>query len=92
MPIGKVNQDTETLEMALIGFEQKKVEIEGKILHIKTLLAGGSVSSLQKSAAPKNAAPVRKRRPLSKAARNRIALAQKKRWAEHNKNKLAAAQ
>jgi hypothetical protein len=82
MPRGKAKQDTETLEMALIGFEQKKVEIDEKIRHIKSLLSGSSVPS------PK--IPVRKRRPLSAAARKRIAQAQKKRWAAHRKNQSAA--
>jgi hypothetical protein len=93
MPRGKANQDTETLEMALVGFEQKKVEIEEKIRQIKSLLGGSPVSSPKKAAAPKAKvaeAPARKKRTLSAAARKRIALAQKKRWAEHRKNQPAA--
>jgi hypothetical protein len=92
MPRGKANQDTETLEMALIGFEQKKVEIDEKIDQIKSLLAGSPVSTPRKSAASKQdvEAPARKKRTLSPAARKRIALAQKKRWAEHRKNQAAA--
>ena len=94
MPRGKAKQDTETLEMALVGFEQKKVEIEEKIRHIKGLLAGSPVSSPKKASGPKAkdaAAPTRKKRTLSAAARKRIALAQKKRWAEHRKNQSAAS-
>jgi hypothetical protein len=92
MPKGKANQDTETLEMALIGFEQKKVEIDEKISQIKSLLAGSSVSTPKKSAAAsrETEAPAAKKRTLSAAARKRIALAQKKRWAEHRKNQTAA--
>jgi hypothetical protein len=94
MPKGKANQDIETLEMALIGFEQKKVEIEEKIHQIKSMLGSGSSASPKKSAAPKAAedlAPVRKKRTLSAAARKRIALAQKKRWAEHRKSQTEQA-
>ena len=93
MPRGKANQDTETLEMALVGFEQKKVEIEEKIRQIKSLLGSSPVSSPKKAAAPKAKvaeAPARKKRTLSAAARKRIAQAQKKRWAEHRKNQPAA--
>jgi hypothetical protein len=94
MPRGKAKQDTETLEMALVGFEQKKVEIEEKIRHIRGLLAGSPVSSPKKASGPKakdTVAPARKKRTLSAAARKRIALAQKKRWAEHRKNQSAAS-
>jgi len=94
MPKGKANQDIETLEMALIGFEQKKVEVEEKIRQIKSMLSGGSSASPKKSAAPKaveSVAPVRKKRTLSAAARKRIALAQKKRWAEHRKSQTEQA-
>lgn len=92
MPRGKANQDTETLEMALIGFEQKKVEIDEKISQIKSLLAGSSVTTPRKTALSKQEAegPARKKRTLSAAARKRIALAQKKRWAEHRKSQTAA--
>jgi hypothetical protein len=93
MPRGKANQDTETLEMALVGFEQKKVEIEEKIRQIKSLLGGSPVYSPKKATAKAKVseAPARKKRTLSAAARKRIALAQKKRWAEHRKNQSAAS-
>jgi hypothetical protein len=93
MPRGKAKQDTETLEMALIGFEQKKAEIEEKISQIKSLL-GGAGASPKKGSAPKvvdGAAPARKKRTLSAGARKRIALAQKKRWAEHRKSQAEPA-
>jgi hypothetical protein len=94
MPRGKVKQDTETLEMALVGFEQKKVEIDEKIRQIKSLLGGAPRSAPRQNIAAKaaeSAAPARKRRTLSVAARKRIALAQKKRWAEHRKSMAEAA-
>lgn len=96
MPRGKAKQDVETLEMALIGFEQKKIEIDEKISHIKSLLGTGTatkaVSSAKASKAPKAEVESagRKKRTLSPAARKRIALAQKKRWAEHRKAQEAA--
>jgi len=95
MPRGKAKQDTETLEMALVGFEQKKLEIEEKIHQIKALLAGSSAASPKKASGPKPKsaeAPTRKKRTLSAAARKRIALAQKKRWAEHRKTQTGAAE
>jgi hypothetical protein len=99
MPRGKAKQDTETLEMALVGFEQKKVEIDEKIRHIKSLLSGSPVSSPKKARGrkPRAAAvevevPTRKKRTLSASARKRIAAAQKKRWAEHRKNQPSAAE
>ncbi len=92
MPRGKAKQDTETLEMALIGFEQKKIEIDEKIRQLKGLL-GGKVSSKKSAASPvsheKETSP-RQKRTLSPAARKRIALAQKKRWAEHHKKQAEA--
>jgi hypothetical protein len=93
MPRGKANQDTETLEMALLGFEQKKVEIDEKIQHIKSLLSGTPVSSPKAAAAPAKSSegPARKKRTLSTAARKRIAAAQKKRWAEHRKAQAEGA-
>jgi hypothetical protein len=93
MPRGKAKQDTETLAMALIGFEQKKEEIDEKIRQIKSLLAGSKPSASKKasaSAAPKET-PVKKRRTLSAAARKRIAIAQKRRWDEHRKSLAAQA-
>jgi hypothetical protein len=93
MPRGKAKQDVETLEMALVGFEQKKLEIDEKIRQIKSLLgdgsSAGSVTSAKASA--KAEAPARKKRTLSVSARKRIALAQKKRWAEHRKKQTEAS-
>ena len=62
--------DTAILEAALIGFEQMRRDIDGKIAGIRGQLgSGGAVAA---------AAP---RRTLSVAARHRIAAAQRKRWA-----------
>lgn len=92
MPRGKAKQDVETLEMALIGFEQKKIEIDEKISHIKSLLGTGTASKAAASPKmPKAVTSGRQKRTLSPAARKRIALAQKKRWAEHRKAQSEAA-
>jgi cell division septum initiation protein DivIVA len=96
MPKGKSDQNTGILEYALRHLEQEREDIQSKIDHIRRQL-GGSVSSVATPAAapaaasPAAAVPGRKKRVLSAAARKRIALAQKKRWAEHRKAKGKAA-
>ena len=86
MPRGKSSSDAATLAMALVGYEVEKQKIEERIREIRARLGGGKAGG--RGAAP--AAGPRKRRPLSVAARRRIAAAQRKRWAEHRK-KLAQA-
>jgi hypothetical protein len=69
------------LAMALVGYEVEKKKIEERIKEIRARLGGKPAA---KAGAPEpGEAP--KRRKLSKAARKRIAAAQKKRWAEHRK-------
>ena len=77
----------DTLSMALIGYEQKKQEIEERMREIRAQLRGKSAPS----AAGGEAKPAGVKRVLSPAARRRIAMAQKKRWAEHRKRAAAAA-
>jgi hypothetical protein len=72
-----------TLEMALVGCQVEKEKIESKIREIQSQLKG------RPAAAPANKAPG-VRRTLSAAARRRISLAQKKRWAEHHKRMAQA--
>ena len=73
--------DAGFLNAALLGFEQQRSEIQDKIAELRRQLGrrgagdGGSAWSEAVSA------PVRKRRRLSAAARQRIAEAQRKRWA-----------
>jgi cell division septum initiation protein DivIVA len=84
MPRGRSKEDRTILEMALVGYLHERERIESKIEELQKQLKGK----------PAAAAPKSKRggkRVLSAAARNRIAAAQKKRWAEHRK-RLAAAQ
>ena len=68
------------LEMALVGYEAAMMKIETEILAIKKAL-GAASRSYAKSAAPTKEEAPKKRRRLSAAARKRIAMAQKKRWA-----------
>jgi hypothetical protein len=82
MPRGKSSYDQNMLTMALVGYEVEKKKIEERIQEIRARL-GGSKLSGRAGAAEADEAPTR--RKLSKAARRRIAAAQKKRWAEHRK-------
>jgi hypothetical protein len=74
------------LAMALVGYELEKKKIEERIREIRAQLGGGR--SPAKAARP-SADDQPKRRKLSAAARKRIAVAQKKRWAEHRKAQAA---
>jgi hypothetical protein len=86
MARGRNIEDTGTLEMALLGFQIEKQRIESKIEEIRSTLKG-------RGATPSSSgreAPAPKKRQLSEAARKRIAMAQKRRWAEHRKRAAAA--
>ncbi len=93
MPKVKSDQNTGILEYALRHLEQERDEILSKIDHVRRQLGGSVIrsviapSQIEAPAASPSAAPARKKRILSPAARKRIALAQKKRWAEHRKAK-----
>jgi hypothetical protein len=87
MPRGKSLNDTATLQMALVGYQMEKEKIEEKIRAISAQLKGKRIPMSSTPAA----APSAPKRVLSPAARRRIALAQKKRWAEHRKRAAQAA-
>jgi cell division septum initiation protein DivIVA len=75
-------QDTELLEAALVGFQHRRDQIEQKIAELRSQIGGSPVSRpAPAAAAPGASAP--KKRTMSAAARRRIALAQKKRWAAY---------
>jgi hypothetical protein len=74
-------QDTELLEAALIGYQQKRAEIERKIAELRSQIGGHPAAKPASAAAGE--APAPKKRTMSAAARRRIALAQKKRWAAY---------
>lgn len=80
------------LQAALESLERERASIDDQIRSIRSILgqATAKVSAAEGSAA---AEPVvrrrRKRRKLSAEARERIAAAQKKRWADFRKKKSA---
>jgi hypothetical protein len=88
MARGKLTEDTSTLQMALVGYQIEKAKIEAKISEIQAQLKGKHAPV---SAVGRSEAAVAGKRYLSPAARRRIALAQKKRWAEHRKRAAQAA-
>jgi len=92
MPRGrKPAQDRTTLEMALIGYEVERKRLSDKIGEIQSLLGRGKRAGGGPVAKKQAAAQGAPKRVLSAAARARIAAAQRKRWAEHNKQVAAAA-
>ena len=103
-PKVKSDDNTSILEYALSHLERESAEILAKIAHVKRQLgwsakapAAAPVAAPAKEAevvaapAAPAATATRKKRVLSPAARKRIALAQKRRWAEHRKAKGAKA-
>ena len=80
----------EILEAALEGLEAQRHKLDEKIAHVRSLL-GGRASKVVKAptwageATSNGGAP--KKRILSPEARQRIAAAQKKRWAAYRRNK-----
>ena len=79
--------DAATMEMALVGYEVEKQNIQNKIREIQSLLGGKRTSA----ALSGMGAEQRARRMLSAAARKRIAAAQRKRWAEYRSKKAQAS-
>ncbi len=82
MPRGRSVQDTATLQMALVGYQIEKEKVEDKIRELQSRLKGKRVALSSAAGGKGDAAP---KRVLSEAARNRIAAAQRKRWAEHRR-------
>jgi hypothetical protein len=70
--------DTNILESALIGLQYQQSEIEAKISDIRRTLG------IRTPRASSAAAPAIKRK-MSRSGRQRIAAAQTKRWAAHNR-------
>jgi hypothetical protein len=81
-------EDLTTLQMALVGYQIEQQKIENRIREIQSQLKGKQAGRPSAAAAKK--APGVKR-VLSQAARRRIAVAQRKRWAEHRKRMAQAA-
>jgi len=73
--------DIETLRMALIGYEEERRKIDAKIAELEDRLNGRSVAE--------GTAAERPKRKMSRAAKARIAAAQRKRWAQFRQQKTA---
>lgn len=92
----KVNDNAEILSYALMHLEKESEAILAKIAHIRKQIGGGPVTTSETPVkttrkytkrAVAAAEPVagKTKRVLSEAARKRISLAQKKRWAASRK-------
>lgn len=82
----KTFQDAALLSAALEGLEIQRRRIEEQIAQVRAMLGGRRPKAAAAGAKPSG------KRLLSPEARKRIAMAQKKRWAEYRKNKAQAAQ
>jgi hypothetical protein len=67
----------EIITAAILGFEEQKTHIDGKIAELRAVLSGGSP---EPAATPEPA--TRKRKRFSAASRRKMAMAQKARWAK----------
>lgn len=91
MARGKADENSAILEYALHHLERERDEIQTRIDHIRRQL-GGRISSdgaAVKGFSGTSAEP--RKRVLSEAARKRIAAAQRRRWAQHRKEKAKTA-
>jgi hypothetical protein len=76
----KLPVNPEIIDAAIQGFEYQKAQVEAKIAELRALRSGASVLPEKTAAAPKTG-----KRSLSVEARERIAAAQRKRWAATRK-------
>jgi len=80
----------ELLEFALIGLEQHRQRLESEIAEVKERIDNGARRGRPATAKPgtqfqvEATDGVRKRRPMSAAARRLIAAGQKRRWAAYH--------
>lgn len=81
--LAKSLNDTSFLTAALEGLEAQRSRIDEQIEQVRAMLGGRKARAVA-PAAVASGRPARRRR-LSAAARKRIALAQKRRWAEYRK-------
>jgi hypothetical protein len=88
MARGRNVQDPTILQMALVGYQVEIEKIEARIHEVQSLLKGKPTGFLS-GAAESEHSPVK--RVLSDEARNRIAAAQRKRWAKHRRLKAQGA-
>jgi hypothetical protein len=84
-----VMSDIQILQMALIGYESKRREIEEKIAEIRNALDGRTSPVV---ASPDGATPVpRGKRGMTAGGKARVAAAQRQRWAAFHKEKAPKA-
>jgi hypothetical protein len=74
--------DNSLLQAALIGYQHQLASVTAKIADIKERLG---VSGRKSAAAPSTADPKPRKHRISAAGRERIAAAQRKRWAKAKK-------
>ncbi len=89
-------QDPALLAAALEGLELQRARVDAQIATVRSMMAGRKAPAVAAAASATTATKVpkapkakstRKKRVLSEEARNRIAAAQKKRWAAFRKGK-----
>ena len=81
--------DEGLLAMALVGYEKEKARVEGVVAEIRAKLSRRVAGRVEAEAIGAEQAGYRQKRRLSAAARRRIAMAQKKRWAAVRKAKAS---
>jgi hypothetical protein len=74
MPVSKLNRNI--IEAAIVGFEHQKTEMDRQISELRAMLTGPTETATTPEATPG------KRKKFSAAARRKMALAQKARWAK----------
>lgn len=83
----KSTLDPAILGAALEGLENQKKRLEEQIASVRAMLGGRSYSAPSASTSSVDVSTGRRKRNLSPEARERIAAAQKKRWAAYRKTK-----
>jgi hypothetical protein len=73
--------DSTMLEMAIVGYQNELEKISAKIADIKAQLGQRGPGRPRDTASVKDQPAAQKRRTISKAGRDRIAAAQRARWA-----------
>lgn len=83
----KSTLDPAILGAALEGLENQKKRLEEQIASVRAMLGGRSYSAPSSTSTAVDVSTGRRKRNLSPEARERIAAAQKKRWAAYRKTK-----
>jgi len=83
----KSTLDPAILGAALEGLENQKKRLEEQIASVRAMLGGRSYTPTTTSSVTVESGSGRRKRNLSPEARERIAAAQKKRWAAYRKDK-----